>query len=333
VPKLRLQFNFFFCMKAKFLLSLVAAASLSSSAAWAQMGFGKPKDIAIIKSHPLVVILKDEDPKELKKLAKKPEELADYKAAVTTYNQQLQELAPKLWKFSPTVEFKHESDLEALRKAKNTQYGVLKHADFMLAHRHSTNGPNPGGITNPANLYYSSEHVSALVLQVIGDGDESKVWHVQLAPGPIYTSDIIFSLNSIQTYVQSRAAGRKGSEMREEVAQNSKKLPGKTLLIDEEDLKRGLTAADIKVAYPFPYQVVPRATIETAAASYDTRYAYIRLMPLVEGMMVQVAVDAATSDLMGYSLPSRVPMVGGLIASGASVTKSNLKDFAKAAGK
>jgi hypothetical protein len=89
----------------------------------------------------------------------------------------------------------------------------------------------------------------------------------------------------------------------------------------------------LKLSYPFPYQVVPRATIETAAASYDTRYAYIRLMPLVEGMMVQVAVDAATSDLMGYSLPSRVPMVGGLIASGVSVTKSNLKDFAKVAGK
>lgn len=295
------------------------------------MGFGKPKDIATVKSHPLVVILKDEDPKELKKLAKKPEELADYKASISDYNKQMQELAPKLWKFSPSVAFKHESDLEALRKAKDTQVGVLKHADFVLAHRHTMSGP--GGVANPANSYYSSEHISALMLQVLGDGDESKVWRVQLAPGPIYTSDIIFSLASIQTYIQSRADGRKGSEMREEIAQNSKKLPGKTLLIDEEDLKRGLTAADIKQAYPFPYQVVPRGTIETAAASYDNRYAYIRLLPITEGMMVQVAVDAASSDLMGMSLPSRVPMVGSLIASGNSVTKGNLKDFAKAAGK
>lgn len=323
--------SLFVCMKAKILLSLAAAISLCSSTAWAQMGFGKPKDIAVLKGRPLVVVLKDEDPKEVKKLGKKPEELADYKASIADYNKQMQELAPKLWKFSPSVEFKHEADLEALRKSKTTQYGVLKHADFVLGHRHTMNGP--GGTTNPANVYYSSEHVSALLLQVLGDGDESKVWRVQLAPGPIYTSDLIFSLASMQTYVQSRADGRKGSEMREEIAQNSKKLPTKTLLIDEEDLKRGLTAADIKLVYPFPYQVVPRSTIESAAASYDPRYAYVRLLPITEGMMVQVAVDAASSDMMGMSLPSRVPMVGSLIANGSSVTKGNLKDFAKAAGK
>jgi len=329
---LRPQFIFFsFCMKAKFLLSLVAAASLYSSAAWAQLGFGKPKDIAVVKSHPLVVILKDEDPKTLKKLAKKPDELAEYQASIVDYNRQMQELAPKLWKFSSAVEFKHESDLEALRKAKDTKTGVLKHADFILAHHHHTAGP--GGYANSLNSYYTSEHISALVLQVLGDGDESKVWHVQLAPGPIYTSDIIFSIASLQTYIQSRADGRKGKEMREEIAENSKRLPGKTLLIDEEDLKRGLTAADIKLAYPFPYQVVPRSTIESAAASYDSRYAYVRMMPINERMMVQVAVDAATSDMMGYSLPSMVPMVGSLIANGASVTKGSLKDFAKAAAK
>ena len=322
---------FSFYMKAKFLLPLVAAASLYSSVAFAQLGLGKPKDIAIVKSHPLVVILKDEDPKTLKKLTKKPEELAEYKASIADYNRQMQELAPKLWKFSSAVEFKHESDLEALRKTKDTKVGVLKHADFILGHHHYSAGP--GGMSNPINSYYSSEHISALVLQVVGDGDESKVWHVQLAPGPIYTSDIIFSIASLQTYIQSRADGRKGKEMREEIAENSKRLPTKTLLIDEEDLKRGLTTADIKLVYPFPYQVVPRSTIETAAASYDSHYAYIRLMPINERMMVQVAVDAATSDLMGYSLPSMVPMVGSLIANGGSVTKGNLKDFAKVGGK
>jgi len=312
-------------MKAKLLLSIVAVVSLCTSTARAQMGFGKPKDIAIIKSQPLVVILKDEDPKELKKLAKKPEELADYKASISDYNQQMELLAPKLWKFSSSVAFKHESELEALRKAKHTQCGVLKHADFVLAQRHSSIGL--GTMAKPANSYYTSEHISALVLEVVGDGGASKVWHVQLAPGPIYTSDIIFSLATIQTYIQSRVDGRTGVEMRDEIARNSKKLPGKTLLIDEEDLKRGLAAADIKLAYPFPYQVVSRSTIETAAASYDSRYAYIRLYPITDGMVAQVAVDAATSDIMGLSLP------GGLIASGSSITKGSLKDFAKAAGK
>ena len=80
-------------------LLLAAGLLLTTSNAWAQLGFGKPKDVAAVKSQLLIVVLKDEEPSLLKKLAKKPDELADYKAYIADHNIKMQELAPKLWNF------------------------------------------------------------------------------------------------------------------------------------------------------------------------------------------------------------------------------------------
>ena len=113
---------------------------------------------------------------------------------------------------------------------------------------------------------------------------------------------------------------------------NGKRLPTKTLLIDEQDLKDKLTAADIKQAYPYPYQIVSRQAIEEAVAAGDTRYAYIRVLPLTESIFAQVAVEAATSDLLAYSMPGAVQMMA-LHSGGSVVSKASLKDFAKAGGK
>ena len=310
----------------KYLFLLTASLVLHTSTAWAQLGMGKPKDVAAVKSQPLVVILLDESPDKLKKLAKKPTELADYKAYVADYNARMQDLAPKLWHFSPSVEFKQESELPALRKAKGLQRGVLHNLDFYLARRHSYGNPLPG----MPKYYYSSEQISAVAIDVVGNGDQHQVYRVQLAAGPVYTSDIIFSFQTIQQYLQARADGRKGDDMRAEIAQNGKRLRTKTLLFDEEDIKGKLTDADIKQAYSFPYQVVPRATIEAAAASADTRYAYVRVMPVVQGIAVQVVVDAADGAMLGISSPNRVRVMG--VGGGYAIGKSNLKDFSQAAG-
>lgn len=321
-------------MSTKRLLVLLAGLLLGgATASQAQMGLGKPKDIEVVKSQPLIVVLKDEDPKELKKLADKPDDLATYKGYIASYNAQMQELVPKLWKFSPTVEFRHAADLPALRKAKGEKHGVLQQTTLVTTHRHYNSGAGmPGGMGNTLNYTYSSDKVSAFTLEVYGDGDQDKVWLVQVAPGPIYPSDVVFSVRTLQTYMQSRLAGRSGGDMRAEVAANGKRLPTKTLLIDEQDLKDKLTAADVKAAYPFPYQVVPRQTIEQAVAAGDARYAYIRLMPMTESIFAQVAVDAASSDLLAYSLPGTMQMMA-LHSGGSVVSKASLKDFAKAGAK
>ena len=310
-------------MKPKFSLSLVVALLLYSTAVWAQLGSGSSQDIASIKSQSLVVILKDEDPKELKKLVDKPNDLATYQGYIANYNTQLQELVSRMWKFSPSVEFRHAAELPALRKAKGAQHGVLQQEVLVEEHwRYTIGGPAPGGRNNLANYRYSSDRISTFTLSLYGDGSQRRIWSVSIAPGPVYTSDIIFCLGNMQTYMQERLDGRNNKDVRAEIAENGKMLPAKTLLIDEVELKRGnLTAAEIKEVYPFPYQIVSRLTIEQAVASADARYAYIRMWPMTETLMMQITVDAATSKLLGYHNG-----YGG-------VSRASLKDFAKIASK
>ncbi|OWP62323.1 hypothetical protein CDA63_14650 [Hymenobacter amundsenii] len=312
----------------KKLFFLALALLLSLNGAWAQLGLGNPKQVAQVKSQPLVVLLRDEDPGTLKKLAKKPEELADYKSYIADYNTQIQELATKLWKFSPSVEFRPESELEALRKAKGAARGVLQHQEVYLTgpRNHVAGTPTTGA---QARYYHNAEKVSAMAVYLVGKGDKDRVAQMLLAPGPIYTSDLIFSIHNLQQYLDARSKGRAGSNIRAEIAQNGKLLRKKILLIDEEDIKGKLTAADIKQSYPFPYEVVPRSKIEEAVSSGDARYACIRLLPATESIMVQVAMDAKDGTMLAMSKPNMVRVAG--IGGGQNIGKNNLKDFADCA--
>lgn len=314
-------------MTKKILPLLLAAMCLHATAALAQLGLGKPKDIAIVKGQPLIVLLKDEDPDELKKLAKKPDELADYKAYVADYNTEMQALAPQLWHFSPSVEFHHEAELKDLRKAKGQQHGLLRQMELVTVHRHAIGGAAAQVAGAIPNYFYTSDAVSSLVLELVGDGDESQVARVSLAPGPIYHSDYIFAFKSMQDYIQRRASGGSSSDFKEEIAANGKKLKTKILLLEQDDTKDRLTPAQIKQAYPFKYQIVPRATIEQAVAAADARYAYVRMMPATGSIMMQIVVDAADQSLLVYSMPNRVRVMG--IGGGQQIGQSNLKDFAQ----
>ncbi|RZK24961.1 MAG: XRE family transcriptional regulator [Hymenobacter sp.] len=115
----------------KSVLLLFAAIGAGTLAAQAQIGTQPDwtQEIAIIKAQPLVVLLNEEDPKELRKLADKPAELAQYKTYVAQYNAQLQQLARELWQFSPAVTFQSEADYQELRKANElTQSDVAARA-------------------------------------------------------------------------------------------------------------------------------------------------------------------------------------------------------------
>ena len=63
---------------------------------------------------------------------------------------------------------------------------------------------------------------------------------------------------------------------------------------------------------------MPRATIEEAFRTADSRYAYVKLAPGQFSMVGKMLIDTQTTDLMGYS-----------IAGGKTIKKANLKDFAE----
>ena len=293
----------------KFFLLFAAILSSSSLIARAQ----SDKDLAILKSQSLIVVLKDEEPDKLKKLAKKQAELIAYKSFIANYNALIQELAPAIWHFSPSVEFKHESEIPALVKDKNYQHGMLKHDDYTVM-EHLGGGAARGG------AFYSSESRTAFLLSIISSGKQRTIAPVPIAPGKVYTSDIIFCLKTLQYQLQERASGKS------HMAENGKRLRDKTLLFDEAEMNGKLSVADIKQIYPFPFQLVPRETIETAVKDADARYACVRIFPVSESMTAQVIVDTTDGAILAMSM-------GGMgLKSGNVVNKGNLKDFAQAGG-
>lgn len=273
------------------------------------------KDLAILKSQSLIVVLKDEEPDKLKKLAKKPDELEAYKSFVTNYNALIQEWAPKIWHFSPSVEFKHESELAALVKDKSYQHGVFKHDNFTVM-QHLSGGAARGG------ALYTSESQTAFLLNIISNGTQRTIAPVPMAPGVVRTGDIIFCLKTLQHQLQGRASGSGSKKMTED----GTRLQAKTLLLDEAEMNGKLSAADIKQVYPYPFQLVPRETIETVIKDADTRYACVRILPVSGSMTALVVMDPADGAMLAMSM-------GGMgLKSGNVVNKGNLKEFAQAAG-
>lgn len=284
---------------------LLAVMLLSAAPVWAQFGTQPDSgpDIAIIKAQPLVVLLDDEDPKELRSLADKPAELAQYKAYIAQHNAQLRDLAPKLWKFSPAVEFKQEGEYKELRKAKKAHVVILHYTEYRL----SNSAPGPLGHRSET-VWLGSYMARQMELDIVGDGDEHHIWNGPAPLGAAYAGDVATTLRSLQASLQRKAAeaGKAISYQQVMLAEGESFLESlgllrtKTLLINQADLQDQLTEAAIRKLYPNPVQVVSLQTIEAAILAGDSRYTYARCMAYGSGRVGPTISDAATGTTIAY---------------------------------
>jgi hypothetical protein len=292
-------------------------------AAQAQFGYTpKPVNLTALKAQPLLVQLDEPDPKELKELAKKPDDLREYQAYVAYCNTQLQQLVPKLWTLSSAVEFKTLTELNALRAAKGAPLTVLRHTAYRAT-------LSVGGVNNRFGPALSSERITAMQLSQFNGKKEEELVTAPIATTAIRPSDIVFAVRYLQNELQAQAAGKSRQDLLASYAEYGKRLRTKILLLNEADVKDKLTEKDIKQAYPFPYQLVPRSTIEAAVLAADPRYAYVQLTLVGPGITAQTAVDAADGEILGIS--ASMQGVGKGVPTSDAIGKSNLKDFAKAA--
>ena len=285
-----------------------------------------PKELAVIKAQPLVVLLEEEDPNQLKKLADKPDDLTQYKDYVASYNAQMREMAPKLWHYSSTVEFKQKSELEALRKLKNTRTVVLQHTedkDYVY-----DNGRMHNRFSQTSS---GSAVVTTMELSVVGDGRQNYQITSAMAPGTVYSSDILFAFRTLQRRLQDEEEGRdRATETKPQksarLAEQGQKIRTKIVLIDQADIDQKLTAADIKQLYPFPCQLVPRQTIETAISNADARYVYVRWLTFAPGNIGPTLIDATDSQVLGLS--ESTVGTGRIVKTPDPITKGDLTAFA-----
>lgn len=253
--------QFYYLLCCCLLLSAPVLAQFSRSIAEFKRDRGQ--ETHLLKTQPLLVLLKQEDPKQLKKLAKRPAELQEYQQLVAQGNSLLQQAA-KIWTLSPTIEFKTEAELNALLAANTGQLNVL---DFETV----------GYRTSPPPMHHSWDAAppidlsSALKLPSVRLRVFQKKTGFVIQEEPVLSSipnesDVIYCVKMIETMATHSTPTRTKAGA----------TPPK-LLLCQDDRAPGLTDAQIKSAYPYPYEFVSRADFEKAVRDGAPEAAFVRV--------------------------------------------------------
>ena len=201
----------------------------------AQTDFGKPEDVKIVQSSPLIVGMQEPDLGIEKTLSKRPEELKSYHEFLEANNATIRKYVDLYWKASPSIEYKPESEVAALVKDKTSKHAVL-HFSALKFQSHTHSGPV---------RYYTSETIPSLVLEVVGKGKKSTVTAMSMYDKRIYESDMIIAVRQAQEYIDRRARGASNNDLLTQVKANGPRLKNKTLLLEEGVADADLTAAEI----------------------------------------------------------------------------------------
>ena len=282
---------------------------------------GKLNEVKEVKQRPLILMLEEEDPKVINKLSKKPTELEAYKNEIKRINDQFPSLVSKFWTFNSVPIVKERSEVEKLKNEKNKTYSVL--------------AINRVKVTSWAKdgLYryeIDSKVIATIYIDLIENLDKGDPVYYQNLPN-VYPSngDMVLGIQMMQNFLQARLDGKKRNEISDEADENKSLLSSKTLLIDKNDLKNGLTMAQIKEAYPFPFKVVEYKDIETAILERDKSFAVVQIIPLTVGVPANAHIVMSAED--GKSLAYYAPVQATAFGKNteARVTSRHLKNYAK----
>jgi hypothetical protein len=141
--------------------------------------------------------------------------------------------------------------------------------------------------------------------------------------------DLALGLQMMQNFLQARLDGKKRNEILDEAKENKSLLESKTLLIDRQDIKGGLSQAQIKSAYPYPFKIVDYQTIEKAILDRDKNFAVVQIIPLRTGVPAFAHVVMSTED--GKSLAFYEPIQASVMGKSteARIGERHLKNYAK----
>ena len=287
------------------LLSTPSFAQFSRSIA--EMKRDRAQEAQLLRTQPLLVVLKQEDEKQLKKLARKPDELRAYQQFIALGNALLQQVAGPAWTFSPKVEYKSEAELAALVAANPGQLNVLdlEPVDYLDAPPPMRRYGDPGPIMSGHRDELLTFRLRIFIKQV----DFTIHNEPLLGPTPSQ-SDALYCVKMLEQY----AAGAGPQRIK------SGSTPP-MLLLCQDDRAPGLTDAQIKQVYPYSYQFVARPEYEKAVHEAAPGVAFVRMAWQAYG----------TISPMAYALPGFGIVSGGDLhrLKAPLITLQDFKSFKK----
>lgn len=252
---------FYCCLCCCLLLSGAAFAQFSRTIAEFKRERGQ--ETQLLKTQPLLVLLKQEDPKQLKKLARRPAEPQAYQQQLAHGNEVLQQAA-KIWTLSPAVEFKTEAELEALLTANAGQLNVL---DFeTVGYRTSPAPMRHSWDTAPPIDLSAALKLPSVRLRVFQKKTDFLIHEEPVLSSTPHESDLIYCVKMVEAMAAHPTLSRTKAGA----------TPPK-LLLCQDDRAAGLTDAQIKSAYPYPYEFLARADFEKAVRDGAPGAAFVRV--------------------------------------------------------
>ena len=289
------------------LLLLSKPAFAQFSRGIAEMKRDHAQETQLLLTQPLLVVLKQEDEKQLKKLAKKPDDLRAYQQSVALGNALLQQVAGPAWTFSPKVEYKSEAELAALVAANTGQLNVLDFdaVDYLDAPPPMRRYGEPGPI-----LAGHRDELLSFRLRIFLKQIDFTVHNEPLLNNTPNPSDALYCVKILEQYAAGTGPQRVKS--------------GSTpplLLLCQDDRAPGLTDAQIKQVYPYSFQFVARPEYEKAVHEASPGVAFVRMAWQAYG----------TISPMAYALPGFGIVSGGDLhrLKGPLITLQDFKSFKK----
>lgn len=308
-------------MKTKTILLTFVAAFLISSYSYSQIDpkiYGDASDFKLMEKRTLVVQLMEEDPDVIKKLSKKEKragQLKEYKEFISDYNELIQLTVPKYWTYNQNIEFKTESDVKKLQKAKDKKYVLLVYVELSDFAWHPS---ERSGLTVPVLVYQRMEIPVTkpdykLYIPSSFIREENKYMEC----------DFKVALQCMQANIKWILKNKEVlqfNQYAEEVAKsNCKKLKDAILLV-EKDFLHKMTEAQVTKAYGNKVEItdadgINKACLDTmqgkaAVLSIPYGIAEGRMGPIVSNTLVffKIVVDCATGEILWSDNPGKLPI-------------------------
>lgn len=307
----------------KLCIAFLMLTAVVSNAQISPRIYGEKGDFENLKARPLLIEILEEDPKTLKKLSgpKKADELKDYVGFIKEFNENFKIYVQKYWKLNSKFEFKTVTEVNALNKAKNSTYAVIR---FVSLNDIESFGLK-SGLSVPAIVYTRIESdrkkpdaKNYLPFRYFGNDGKS-----------LNEGDYKYVLETLQANVNWIVKNDKSlnfNEFSEKMAkENCSKLKGKTLLIEDNMMMKGRSTDEAKTNYGGDLKFVSEKEINDAFVNKTKNTAVLYAAPygIMKGsaLVVQVSrlvyfkiiVDCETGEILYLYMP------GGL-SYGANIT-------------
>lgn len=275
--------------------------------------YGEKQDFENLKTRPLIIEILEEDPKTLKKLSspKKADELKDYISFIKEFNENFKLYVEKYWKLNSKFEYKTVTEVNALNKAKNSTYAVIRYISLNDIESYGLKS----GLSVPAIAYTRIESdrkrpdaKNYLPYRYFNNNDKS-----------LNEGDYRYVIETLQANVNWIVKNDKSlnfDKFSEKMAnENCSKLKGKTLLIEDNMMLKGRSMDEAKKNYGGDLKFVTEKEINDAFVNKTKNTAVMYAAPygIMKGgaLVVQVSrtvffkiiVDCETGEILYLYMP------------------------------